>query len=642
MTTSHEVAPIALPESESSSGVVRLTTAQAIVRFLCAQYSERDGQRERLVAGIFGIFGHGNVTGLGQAIEEAGSLLPYHQARNEQSMVHAAIGFAKARRRRSALACTSSIGPGATNMVTGAATATINRIPVLLLPGDVYANRRQGNVLQQLEHPVSFDVTVNDSLRPVSRFFDRINRPEQILASLPEAMRVMTDPVETGAVTIALPQDVGPEAGSYPAEFFADRTWRIDRRRPDAESLGRAFEALRAARRPLIIAGGGVNYSEAWAELRTLAETVGIPVAETFGGRGAMADPSPWLLGGIGVEGTRAANAIARTADLVLCVGTRLGDFVTASRSLFANPEVRLVAINVTGHDAAKMGALPVVGDARESLSALTDFARGAGLRPDPDYAAEVARERDAWATVLADEVYVQRPAEMMSQGQVIGILNDEARAGDLLIAAAGGPPGDLLRTWDATGGRDCHIEFGNSCMGHEIPAAIGARLARPTGEIIAYVGDGTYLMNPSEIVTAVQDRLKVTVVIVDNHGFQVIRRLQLARTGVPFGNEFRARDPETDRLEGKYLEIDFAANAASLGARTWHVGSETELRAALREARDHDGTCAIVVDVEKHRFLPGSGAWWDAAPPEVSEDEATRSLRAEYEVARTNQRFYG
>jgi 3D-(3,5/4)-trihydroxycyclohexane-1,2-dione acylhydrolase (decyclizing) len=642
MTTSREVASSAPPELASTSGSVRLTTAQAIVRFLYAQYTERDGQRERLVAGIFGIFGHGNVTGLGQAIEEAGSFLPYHQARNEQSMVHAAIGYAKARRRRSALACTSSIGPGATNMVTGAATATINRIPVLLLPGDVYANRRQGNVLQQIEHPVSLDVTANDCLRPVSRFFDRITRPEQILASLPEAMRVMTDPAETGAITIALPQDVGPEAGSYPAEFFADRIWPIDRRRPDEESLGRAFEALRAARRPLIIAGGGVNYSEAWVELKTLAETVGIPVAETFAGMGAMADPSPWLLGGIGVEGNRAANAIARTADLVLCVGTRLGDFVTASRSLFANPNVQIVAINVTGHDAAKMGAFAVVGDARESLRALADLTGAAALRPDPEYAAEVARERAAWKAVLTDEVYVQRPGEAMSQGQVIGILNDEARTGDLLIAAAGGPPGDLRRTWDATGGRDCHIEFGNSCMGHEIPAAIGARLARPSGEIIAYVGDGTYLMNPSEIVTAVQDRLKITVVIVDNKGFQVIRRLQLARTGVPFGNEFRARDPESDRLEGEYLQIDYAANAASMGARTWHVRTEAELRTAFHEARDHDGVCAIVVDVEKHRFLPGSGVWWDAAPPEVSADKATRTLRAEYEAARTSQRFHG
>jgi 3D-(3,5/4)-trihydroxycyclohexane-1,2-dione acylhydrolase (decyclizing) len=642
MTTSRQAASTVGRHASSASGSVRVTTAQALVQFLCAQYTERDGQRERLIAGIFGIFGHGNVTGLGDAIEQAGTRLPYHQARNEQSMVHAAIGYAKARRRRSALACTSSIGPGATNMVTGAATATINRLPVLLLPGDAYASRRQGNVLQQVEHPVSLDITVNDCFRPVSRFFDRIMRPEQILASLPEAMRVLTDPAETGTVTLALPQDVGPEAGTFPAAFFAERIWRIDRRRPDEESLGQALQALRAARRPLIIAGGGVHYSEAWAELRTLAESVGIPVAETFAGMGAIAEPSPWLVGGIGVEGNRAANALARTADLVLCVGTRLGDFITASRSLFENPDIQLVAINVTAHDAAKMGALAVVGDARESLRALADLAAGAGLRPDPDYAAEVARERAAWASVLAEEVYIQRPEEGMSQGQVIGILNEEALAGDLLIAAAGGPPGDLRRTWDPTGGRDCFIEFGNSCMGHEIPAAIGARLARPAGEILAYIGDGTYLMNPGEIVTAVQDGLKVTVVVVENHGFQVIRRLQLARTGVPFGNEFRARNPDNGRLDGAYLQVDYAANAQSLGARAWHVRSEAELRAALREARSHAGTCAIVVDVEPHRFLPGSGAWWDAAPPEVSTNEATQALRAEYEAARAAQRFHG
>ncbi len=629
-------------QSRSGEGFVRLTTGQAIVRFLSAQYTERDGTRERLVAGIFGIFGHGNVTGLGQAIEEAGASLPYHQARNEQSMVHAAIGYAKVRRRRSTLACTSSVGPGATNMVTGAATATINRIPVLLLPGDVYVSRRQGNALQQVEHPVSLDETVNDAFRPVSRFFDRISRPEQIIASLPEAMRILSDPIETGAVTIALPQDVGPEAATFPRALFRERTWRIDRQRASEASLREAFAHLRAAKRPLIIAGGGVHYSEAWPELRAFAEAAGIPVAETFAGIGAMREPSDWLLGGIGVEGNPATNAIARRADLIICIGTRLSDFLTASRSLFTNPDVHFVAINVSGHDASKMGALSVVGDARETLRMLLSMAGEAGLRPDAEYRAEVSRELDRWRDLLKTEVFVQRQDEAMSQGQLIGILNDEARRGDLLVAAAGGPPGDLLRVWDATGGRDCHIEFGNSCMGHEIPAAIGARLAGVPGEVVAYVGDGTYLLNPSEIVTAVQEGAKITIVIVQNDGFQVIRRLQMARIGVPFGNEFRARDAGTGRLDGEYLEIDYAANAASLGARAWGVRTESELRTALAEARAHPGIGAIVVTVERGRFLPPSGAWWDAAPPEVSDDDRTKEIRAEYEAARREQRFYG
>jgi 3D-(3,5/4)-trihydroxycyclohexane-1,2-dione acylhydrolase (decyclizing) len=639
---------VAEPSSRIESRVedrarsIRLTAAQALVRFLQTQYSERDGIRARLIPAMFGIFGHGNVTSIGQALSDDGADLPYYQPRNEQSMVHTAVGFARATRRRSALACTSSIGPGATNMVTGAATATINRLPVLLLPADIYATRRQGNVLQQLEHPVSADVSVNDCLRPVSRFFDRISRPEQLLAALPEAMRVLTDPAETGAVTIALPQDVSPEAYAFPARFFAERTWRIERRPPDPASIREAAELLRTAQRPAIIAGGGVHYSEAWDALRALSDACGIPVAETFAGKGSLREDSTLLLGGAGLEGTPAANRILRDADLVLCVGTRLSDFVTASRSLFQHPDVRFVSINVSGRDGAKLGALPVVADARLALEALATAAHEAGISPQPAYQSEIATARAQWSERLSREVFTQVPGEAMSQGQLIDILNRAAQAGDTVVAAAGGPRGDLLKIWDATAGRNCQIEFGYSCMGHEIPAGLGVRMAQPNGEVYVFVGDGTYLMNPTELVTAMQEDLKITVVVAENHGFQVIRRLQLWRVGRSFGNEFRARDRTSNRLEGPYLQIDFAKNAESMGARAWRVRTEEELRQALQDARGETRSCVIVAETEKHRFLPGSEVWWDAAPPEVSRDPETARLRAEYEAGLRTQRYFG
>lgn len=618
-----------------------MTTAQAMVRFLVRQETERDGERTRAIAGIFGIFGHGNVTGLGQAIEENAAELRYYQARNEQSMVHAALAYARRRRRLATFACTSSIGPGATNMITGAATATIDRLPVLLIPGDIYASRRPGNVLQQLEHPTERDVSVNDCFRPVSRYFDRISRPEQLVASLPEAMRVLTDPAETGAVTIALPQDVGPEEGSFPERFFEPRVWRIERRPPDATAVRAAVSLLASADRPLLIAGGGVHYSDASAALLELANAFGIPIAETFAGKGAVWESSPLLVGGIGVEGSAAANELAASADLVICVGTRLGDFVTASRSLFRDPGVRFVSINVVGQDAIKLGAMPLVGDAREVLRALIADGRRSGVRPRQEHIARVAAANERWQRVLADH-FASIDGPVPTQGQVIRRLNAEARAGDVVVAASGAPPGDLLKLWDATGGRECQIEFGFSCMGHEVPGAIGARLARSEGEVFCYVGDGAYLLNAGELLTAVQERLKITVVLVDNRGFQVIRRLQLARLGRPFGNELRYRDETSGSLDGPFVEVDLAKNAESLGARTWSVRNLTELSDALRQARERSGPAVIVVEVSKDQYLPASGAWWDVAPPAVSDAPETQRLRSEYQTAREAQRYYG
>ena len=627
--------------SDNGRDSIRLTTAQAVVKYLSTQYSERDGEKRRLIAGMFGIFGHGNVAGLGQALCEYGVDLPYYQPCNEQSMVHTASGYARANLRLATLACTSSIGPGATNMVTGAATATINRMPVLLLPSDYYATRHQGPVLQQLEHPVSADTSVNDCLRPVSRFFDRITRPEQLLTALPEAMRVLLDPADTGAVTISLPQDVQAHAYDYPVSFFEPRTWQVERRKPDASRIEEALELLKKSRRPLIIAGGGVHYSAAWTQLGQFSKQCGIPVGETFAGRGAMREDSPMVIGGHGVTGAPVAARLAAEADLIISVGTRLTDFTTSSQSMFQHPDVNFVNINVAAKDAYKQGAVPVTADAREALTALSTAAANAGLGPDLEYVAQVAKLKEDWGCQLEREALDPIPGEVMNQGQLIRVMNEEAQPGDTIVAAAGGPPGDLHKMWDATGERHCHLEFGYSCMGYEIPAGIGVRMTQSEGEVIVYIGDGTYLMNPMELVTAVQENQKITVVVANNHGYQVIRLLQMGRAGRSFGNEFRSRDVSANRLEGDYLEIDYAANAGSMGARTWNVSTPEEARHALREARSEPGTCLIVAEVEKHRYLPAAGTFWDIAAAEVSGDEVTQKLRNEYDEGRSQQKFY-
>ena len=622
---------------------LRLTTAQALVKYLQVQYSERDGKRRRLIAGMFGIWGHGNVAGVGQALYEYGQDMPLYQSRNEQSMVHIASGFAKANLRLATLACSSSIGPGTTNMLTGAATATTNRMPVLLLPSDYYASRYQGPVLQNPEHPISADVSVTDCFRPISRFFDRISRPEQLLASLPEAMRVLTDPAETGAATLALPQDIQTHAYDYPAHFFERRIWQIERRLPEQRRLDEAVAMLKAAERPMIIAGGGVHYSEAWDELETFSETFGIPVGETYAGKGVIRKGSALLLGGYGSTATPSAAKVAGQADLVISVGTRLNDFITAAQAAFQHPQVKFININVSGHDAYKQGALPIIADAREALRGLTKAAETAGIRPNPSYLQEVAALKKEWEEQLKEEVYHHVPGEAMTQGVLIEVMNDEAREGDTVVSAAGTLVGDVATLWDVSRGGACHLEFGFSCMGYELPAGLGVRMAQaqPHGEIYVLLGDGSYLMNPSELVTAAQENLKITAVISDNHGFQSVHGLQKGRAGYSFASEFRARDSRTGRLEGDYLPIDFAKHAESMGARVWHVTTPDEMRTALGEAREETKSCVIVAETDRDRRLPPSGLWYDVAAAEVSNDPLIQKLRKQYEKERELQRFY-
>jgi 3D-(3,5/4)-trihydroxycyclohexane-1,2-dione acylhydrolase (decyclizing) len=645
---------------------VRLTVAQAIVTYLAAQYSVADGERRRLVPATLGIFGHGNVAGLGQALDQLHDQMPFIQGRNEQALVHAATAYAKATRRRATLAVTASIGPGALNMVTGAGVATVNRLPVLLLPGDAYATRRQGPVLQQLQHPTQADTSANDAFRPLARFFDRITRPEQLLTALPQAMRVLTDPAATGAVVLALPQDLQSHAWDYPAELFTERHWPIRRPPPDPDEVGAVARLLAEAERPLIIAGGGVLYSGATPELEALAEAAGIPVAETFAGKGAVQRRAWWQLGGIGLEGTPATNALARQADLVLTVGSRLTDFATASQSLFQHPQVRFASINLNPYDAGRLGATGIVADAKRALAALAEAALQDGITSPEAWREEVRSQTGAWAPALAAALDPDTPFDpstlepteradtgaVLTQGQLIGLLQEHAQPGDTIIAAAGGPPGDLQKVWDATGGRHCHLEFGFSCMGYELPAAIGVRLAEPdpARRVVSFLGDGTFLMAPSELVTAAQEGLAITVVIPENHGYQVIHRLQMLRSGHEFGNEFRYRkdgldldaDATQSRLEGDYLKVDLVQVAEGLGARAVRATTADEVRAALADTRDHLGPVVIVVPAIPHADLPGAGVWWDVAPAEVAETPGVAELRAEYEQGLALQRWHG
>ena len=624
----------------------RLTMAQAVVKYLQVQYSERDGARRRLIPAMWGIFGHGNVAGLGQALAEVGADLPFYQPHNEQSMVHTASGYAKANLRLSTFACTASVGPGSTNMITGAATATLNRLPVLLLASDYYATRHQGPVLQQLEHPISADVSVNDCFRPVSRFFDRISRPEQLLAALPEAMRVLVDPADTGAVTLALPQDIQAHAYDYPAYFFEERTWEVERRLPHPAKISKALEMIQAAERPMIIAGGGVLYSDAGKDLQAFAEKFGIPVGETMAGKGSMPDESPMRIGGYGVTGTGSGGTLMAQADLVICIGTRLTDFTTGSQSAFNHPNVQFISINVNNHDAFKQGALPIVADAREALRALMSESEAMQIIPNSAYLEDIAVTKQDWDEMLAKDVYVIHDGEIFNQHHAINVINNYARPGDTIVAAAGGLPGDLHQLWDTTNDRTCHLEFGNSCMGYELPASLGVRMAYEAkgdeGEVYCCVGDGTFLMQPTELATAMQEGLKITIIVMVNHGFQIIRRLQMGRSGVSFGNEFRARDDSSNRLEGDYVPVDFAKIGEGMGAKTWSVTGPDELEQALAEARQESGSCLIQIEIEPHRYGPGSEVWWDVASAEATNDQETKELRDAYVAERAGvQRFH-
>jgi 3D-(3,5/4)-trihydroxycyclohexane-1,2-dione acylhydrolase (decyclizing) len=621
----------------SSMPTRRLTMAQALVEFLANQWTERDGLQQRLFAGCFGIFGHGNVAGVGQALQQYADRLRYFMARNEQGMVHVAAGYARQRNRLSTFACTSSIGPGATNMVTGAAAATINRLPVLLLPGDVFASRVGPPVLQQLEGLGGPEVTANECLRPVSRYWDRINRPEQLPGSLLEAMRVLTDPAETGAVTLALPQDVQTEAFDYPEELFARRVWHVARPLPEPALLAQAAELLRAARRPLIVAGGGVIYSEASGALRDLVEAAGIPVAETYAGKGSLPYDHPSCLGAIGVTGTDGANAMAREADVVVGVGTRWSDFTTASHSVFAHPEVRFVNLNVAPVDAFKHAATPLVADARAGLETLREAL--AGWRADEAWRRAAAGHNRAWDAAV-ERVYRAGHGPLPSQGEVIGAVNRAAEPRDVVVCAAGSMPGDLHKLWRTRDPKGFHVEYGYSCMGYEIPGALGIKLAAPDREVFVMIGDASYLMLPQELVTAIAERVKLIVVLVQNHGYASIGSLSEAAGSGRFGTKFHYRD-ERGGFDGGPLPVDLAANAASLGARVLPVRSISELDDALKAARDGDQTVVIHIETDPEENVTIGGAWWDVAIAEVSTSESVRTARAQYERDKQRQRLY-
>uniref|UniRef100_A0AAU2VUU9 3D-(3,5/4)-trihydroxycyclohexane-1,2-dione acylhydrolase (Decyclizing) n=1 Tax=Streptomyces sp. NBC_00008 TaxID=2903610 RepID=A0AAU2VUU9_9ACTN len=622
----------------------RLTTAQALVDFLAAQYTERDGVHHRLIGATWGIFGHGNVAGVGQALLEAGDAMPYLQGRNEQAMVHAAVGYARRSGRLSTHAVTTSIGPGATNLVTGAALATINHLPVLLLPGDTFATRPAEPVLQQLEVPGQGDISVNDCLRPVSRYFDRINRPEALIPAALRAVRILTDPAETGAVTLALPQDVQAEAYDWPEEFFVTRVWHVRRPVPDPQELDRAAAAVRAAGRPLVVAGGGVHHSAAEEALAAFAAATAIPVATTQAGKGSLRHDHPADVGGIGHTGTATADELARTADLVIGIGTRYSDFTTASATLFANPDVRFLNLNITGFDAHKLGALPLVADARTALEALTEaLAGGGGHRTTAGYESEYAEAKAAWEKRVDAAYATPDPAARPTQAQVLGLLDELVTDDDILINAAGSLPGDLHKLWRTRSPHQYHVEYGYSCMGYEIPAAIGVQLAAPGSPVWALVGDGTYLMNPTEIVTAVQQGLPVKLVVLQNHGYASIGGLSESVGAERFGTAYRHRAADGG-FTGPPLPVDLAANAASLGMRVLRAGTVRELREALAVARAEDRPTCVYVETETADTVSGpppAQAWWDVPVAETATRPSAARAREEYERHVTDRRSH-
>lgn len=615
----------------------RLTLAQALLRFLKNQYVERDGVEHQFFGGVLGIFGHGNVAGIGQALQQNPDF-PYIPVRNEQGAVHIASGYAKASNRLRAFACTSSIGPGATNMITGAALATINRLPVLLLPGDIFARRNVAPVLQQLESPATQDIGVNDCFKPVSRYWDRIYRPEQLITALPEVMRVLTSPSDCGAVTLALPQDVQAEAFEYPAELFRKRVWLIRRPEPDTASFARAVEAIRASRRPLVVAGGGVLYSEASDALAQFVAATGIPVGETQAGKGSLSYDHPRCMGALGATGTLAANRLARDADLVIGIGTRYGDFTTASMTAFQNPDVRFVNINTAEFDAFKVSAIPLVADARVALERLTGVL--AGYRVDSAWEQSTAALKQEWEAEV-DRLFHLGLDPRPAQSEVIGAMWEASGPRDILLSAAGSHPGDLHKLWRTRSPNGYHMEYGYSCMGYEIPAALGARMADPTREVFVFLGDGTYLMNPGEIVTSVQEGVKIIVVLVDNHGFASIGGLSQSLGQQGFGTAYRARAAASGRLEGDFLPVDYEANARSLGACAFRTRSVGELRQALEKAKGLDRTSVIVIETEREARVPGYESWWDVEVAEVSEMETVRESRARYVEARKKERYH-
>ncbi|MGP9844047.1 3D-(3,5/4)-trihydroxycyclohexane-1,2-dione acylhydrolase (decyclizing) [Brachybacterium sp. 107] len=631
--------------SSTPAGTVRLTVAQALVRFLAAQFAERDGVRDRLIPGTFGIFGHGNVAGVGQALlqnatdpADGENPMPYYQARNEQNMVHTAVAYARTTNRLQAFACAASIGPGSTNMITGAALATVDRIPVLLLPSDIFATRTVDPVLQQLEDETAGDVSVNDAFRPVSRYFDRISRPEQLIPAALQAMRVLTDPAETGAVTLSLPQDVQAEAFDWPPEFFRERTWHVARPVPEPAALKRAVDVIRAARRPVLIAGGGAIYSEASEALAAFADATGIPVLDTQAGKGALSADHPLAIGGVGSTGNNAANELAAEADVIIGVGTRYTDFTTASHTAFRNPEAQFVNLNVKAFDAAKHSATMVVADARAGLDALREALQGFTA---PAEHGEHARQLWAQWEELIEPCFQPHDQDLPAQTEIFGALNDMMGDEDIVINAAGSMPGDLQALWKARSPIQYHLEYGYSCMGYELPASLGAKMASPTSEVVAIIGDGTFQMAPQEIATIVAERVKVILVILQNHGWSSIGSLSESHGSQRFGTKYRMRNEATGMLDGEKLPFDIPANIRSYGLEVQEVSDTAAFRDAYRRAEASAEATAIVVNTNLYGPNPPGNSWWDVPVSQVSRLESTQQASTAYEAEKAPQRHY-
>ena len=622
---------------------VRMTTAQALVKFLNQQYVEFDGKQHQFIKGIFTIFGHGNVVGLGQALEEDPGHLDVYQGRNEQGMANAAMAFAKQKHRKQIMACTSSVGPGSANMVTTAATASANNIPILLLPGDVFATRQPDPVLQQIEQSYDLSISTNDAFRPVSKYWDRVSRPEQLMTAMINAMRVLTNPADTGAVTICLPQDVQGEAWDFPAYFFQKRVHRIERRLPTRDSLADAIQLMKTKKKPIIICGGGVRYSEAAKELKQFASEFHIPFGETQAGKSAVESDYRYNLGGIGVTGNSAANTIAKEADLVIGVGTRFTDFTTASKQLFQHPNVQFLTINTSEFHANKLDAVKLVADAKEGLLALREELKSIGYQSG--YTTEIANAKDAWETELerlhsirftgADFVpeiqghldeslaeYVESLGTQLTQTEVIGEVNKLLDDNSVIVGAAGSLPGDLQRMWKSTKPNTYHMEYGYSCMGYEVSGALGVKLAEPAKEVYAMVGDGSYQMLHSELITSLQERKKINILLFDNSGFGCINNLQMSNGMGSFGTEFRYRNDETGKLNGNVMKIDFAASAAGYGVKTYRVSSLEELKTAIEDAQKQEVSTLIDIKVLPKTMTNGYESWWHVGVAEVSKNQ--------------------
>lgn len=614
----------------------RLTMSQAIIKYLMNQYVERDGVENLFFAGCFGIFGHGNVAGVGQALQQYPEFT-YYQTRNEQAMVHTAAAYTKMKNRLQTMACTTSIGPGASNMLTGAAAATVNRLPVLLLPGDIFSRRNVNPVLQQIESTWTQDISVNDAFKPVSKYWDRINRPEQVITALPESMRIMTSPAETGVVTLCLPQDVQAEAFDYPSKLFEKKVWRIRRPRADVAQLKQAVEMIKASKKPIIVAGGGVIYSEATDALAKFVEATGIPVAETHAGKGSLVYDNPLALGGMGVTGTAGANIMAREADLVIGIGTRYSDFIAASKTAFQADDVKFININVAEFDAYKHGALALVADAKVTLEELGEMLEG--WQVAEAYRTRAGQFNIEWDAEV-DRIYNLEHGPLLSQGEVIGAVNAAAGDGGVILNAAGSMPGDIHKLWRTRHSKQYHMEYGYSCMGYEIAGGLGVKMAAPDEEVYVMVGDASYLMLNSEIVTAVQEGYKLTIVLVDNHGFASIGALSESIGSDGFGTRYKFRGDD-GQLSGNNLPIDYAANARSMGADVIEANDLLSFKQALAAAKENENTTVIVVETDREQRVGGYESWWDVPIAEVSEQAEVQEARAKWEQESPNERYY-